>query len=283
MGAAKDVAGWLEGVVGRHVRDSEENLLRGSGTGRIFDDPLVGFAAGHDPIFERYKTIIGDFHRTPAQLFREATGADVPAEQLTLISWILPFSESVRQSNAERTHMPSEYWTQGGLYGVHFNKALRQHVVAELRGVGVTAVAPRLTESFRTLMSERVGRASTWSERHAAYAAGLGSFGLCDGLITPKGKAVRCGSVIAHVTVAPSSAERPDLHAYCLFFQDGSCMQCAARCPVGAITERGHDKERCAELEHRTRQYAKERYGFEGHGCGLCQTAVPCESCAPTG
>jgi epoxyqueuosine reductase QueG len=29
------------------------------------------------------------------------------------------------------------------------------------------------------------------SERHAAYAAGLGTFGLCDGLITSVGKAVR--------------------------------------------------------------------------------------------
>jgi hypothetical protein len=35
--------------------------------------------------------------------------------------------------------------------------------------------------------------ASSWSERHAAHAAGLGTFGLCDGLITAKGKAMQGG------------------------------------------------------------------------------------------
>ena len=34
-------------------------------------------------------------------------------------------------------------------------------------------------------------------ETHAAHAAGLGTFGLCDGLITPIGKAIRVGSVVA--------------------------------------------------------------------------------------
>jgi hypothetical protein len=27
--------------------------------------------------------------------------------------------------------------------------------------------------------------------------------------------------------------------------------------------------------------YIKSRYGFEGKGCGLCQTRVPCESRIP--
>jgi epoxyqueuosine reductase QueG len=48
------------------------------------------------------------------------------------------------------------------------------------------------------------GYASSWSERHAAHAAGLGTFGLCDGLITPKGKAMRAGSVVAKIQVEPS-------------------------------------------------------------------------------
>jgi len=39
-----------------------------------------------------------------------------------------------------------------------------------------------------------VGPASSWSERHAAYAAGLGTFSLNDALITPKGIAHRLGS-----------------------------------------------------------------------------------------
>jgi epoxyqueuosine reductase QueG len=41
--------------------------------------------------------------------------------------------------------------------------------------------------------SEKYVFSSNWSERHAAYTAGLGTFGLCDGLITPLGKAMRVG------------------------------------------------------------------------------------------
>lgn len=38
-----------------------------------------------------------------------------------------------------------------------------------------------------------IGIASRWSERHAAYAAGLGTFSLSDGFISSRGIAHRCG------------------------------------------------------------------------------------------
>ena len=61
---------------------------------------------------------------------------------------------------------------------------------------------------------------------------------------------------------------------YCLFFYDGSCTGCRKRCPVGAITEEGHDKEKCWNHAGVTcAEFVKENYGFDGYGCGLCQTA----------
>jgi epoxyqueuosine reductase QueG len=55
------------------------------------------------------------------------------------------------------------------------------------------------------------------------------------------------------------------------------------RCPVGAITETGHNKRKCRAHLSRTKKYVRTRFGFEGYGCGLCQTGVPCESGVPTG
>ena len=123
---------------------------------------------------------------------------------------------------------------------------------------------------------------STWSERHAAYAAGLGTFGLCDGLITPLGKAIRVGSVVARISMPATPRPYTDHHTYCLFYSDGSCGECIDRCPAGAVSEQGHDKLRCREHLNHTRPYVLEQYGFEGYGCGLCQTGVPCESKIPT-
>jgi epoxyqueuosine reductase QueG len=115
-----------------------------------------------------------------------------------------------------------------------------------------------------------------------AYISGLGTFGLCGGLITELGKAVRLGSLVirAELPIAPRPYSDP--FAYCLFFQDGSCGECAERCPAGSVSELGRDKPACShQLDPVSRDYVNREYGFEGFGCGLCQTGVPCESRIP--
>lgn len=70
--------------------------------------------------------------------------------------------------------------------------------------------------------------------------------------------------------------------AYRLFFTHGICRKCIQRCPTGAITETGHDKVKCLKyIRQTTVEYVKSHYGFDGYGCGLCQTGVPCESKIP--
>ena len=151
-----------------------------------------------------------------------------------------------------------------------------------LRKEGYLAVTPMLSPQWEQVRSDHYGSSSTWSERRAAYASGLGAFGLCDGLITPVGKAVRVGSVVACIQIPPNPRPYQDHRAYCLFFAQGTCGDCIARCPVGAITEAGHDKLECSRrLRPTTQDFVRSSYGFDGYGCGLCQTGVPCESGIP--
>jgi len=138
-----------------------------------------------------------------------------------------------------------------------------------------------LVPNWTIVKSERFSYSSSWSERHAAHAAGLGTFGLCDGLITAKGKAMRTGSVVAKTSIEPTPRPYAHHRAYCLFFSDGSCGECIDRCPVRAITEAGHDKEKCRQHLARSREYVREIYKFAGYGCGLCQVGVPCETGIP--
>ena len=43
-----------------------------------------------------------------------------------------------------------------------------------------------------------------------------------------------------------------------------------------------HDKIKCrSHVRPVTEEYVKTHYGFDGYGCGLCQTGVPCESKIP--
>ncbi len=248
---------------------------------RYFDEPLIGFAAADDPLFNRYKTIIGDFHLTPAEIMRNCYGS-VFGEARTVICWVLPVTGSTREANRLQEQAPSLEWAMTRSKGEEFNTLLRMYVVDLLRSLGTQAVAPLLSGMWRPVREERSGLASTWSERHAAYAAGLGTFSLNDGLITEKGIAHRCGSVITDAVMAPTPRTEGDHRGNCLHFRGGGCGLCIRRCPVGAISWEGHDKEKCRQhVYDDLRASVGQSYAIMETGCGLCQTGVPCESRIP--
>jgi len=270
---AADPKSWIEDVIWNFIERSPENTLQGLFQEKAFENALVGFANGADPIFESYKQYVAAYHWTPLEIFnRTFPERSVKAEELTVISWIL-----------RQTTFPAERWARARIFGEEVNVKLRRLVVDALQKEGCAAVAPMLSPLWKRKKSDQYVFASTWSERHMAYAAGLGTFGLCDGLITARGKAMRTGSVVARLEIDASPRPYDDHHAYCLFYSQGICGNCIPRCPVGALSEKGHDKLKCLRhLRPASADYVKANYGFDGYGCGLCQTGVPCESKIPT-
>jgi len=259
-----------------------ENSLCAPTPERAWAEPLIGFAAGDDPLWLAYKTHVGPEHWTPGEAFALAFPGERPAASaLTVIAWILPQTEQTKADNRAETRFPAERWARSRIFGEAFNARLRQHVADSLTAAGYPAAAPHLLPGWTRVDSAQFVFSSTWSERHAAYAAGLGTFGLCDGLITAAGKAVRVGSVVARIPLPPTPRPYAHHRAYCAFYADGSCGECIGRCPAGALTVAGHDKRKCEAYVSATRSYVREQFGFEGYGCGLCQTDVPCESGIP--
>jgi epoxyqueuosine reductase len=273
-----DLENFIRQAIVKFVQESSSNRRKVDG-GRYFDSPLVGFASGDDPLFKRYKRLIGRFHFTPREIFDLTFGKNNPNPELSVITWVLPIREDVRKVNRKQDKYPSLLWSHTRFFGEPFNVKLRHHVVSLLRRKGYKAVAPITSPHFRHHMhSRRVGFTSNWSERHAAYACGLGTFALCDGFITPKGKAMRLGTVVTDLVLKPSGRSYPHHHANCLYYFNKTCKVCAKRCPGGAITSSGHDKDKCYDYMHNVCRPAKmAEYGVEITGCGLCQTQVPCE------
>jgi epoxyqueuosine reductase QueG len=261
-----------------------ENTLKNKSEDRAWEKPISGFSRGDDPLYEQYKTYVGPFHWTPWEIFSQTFPAtQVTPQDLGVIVWVLPQTRSTKLDNRQQSTYPAERWARSRIFGEAFNNKLRHHVVAALQERGHTAVAPMLSPLWERKDSEAFVFASTWSERHAAYASGLGTFGLCDGLITAQGKAMRVGSVITDLPLPPTPRPYDHHQAYCLFFSQGTCGKCIARCPVGAISEKGHDKLKCSQhLFPGTSDFVKANYHFDGYGCGLCQTGVPCESRIPS-
>jgi epoxyqueuosine reductase len=89
------------------------------------------------------------------------------------------------------------------------------------------------------------------------------------------------GSVVAKIHIEATPRPYNNHRAYCLFFANGTCGRCIDRCPVDAISKRGHDKEKCRQHLGQARKFVKKTYQFEGYGCGLCQVGVPCEAGIP--
>lgn len=278
-----DQTSWIEGIVRDFITHSPENTLGNQAKDRAFEEVIVGFSKGDDPLYDAYKELVGPFHWTPLEIFTKSFPSLQPEPgELTVIAWVVAHHPLTKADNRRETFYPSERWARARIFGEEVNEKLRRHVVAALESEGYAAVAPALSPYWERKPSEKYVFASTWSERHAAYASGLGTFGLCDGLITPLGKAVRVGSVIARIRMPPTPRPYTDHHAYCLFFSKGICKKCVSRCPAGALSEAGHDKGKCrSHVRPVTEGYVKAHYGFDGFGCGLCQTGVPCESKIP--
>jgi ferredoxin len=276
----------LEQLVRKFVEESELNRRSPLDHGIYMEEPLVGFASGNDPLFHQYKTIIGSFHLTPREIMSVALqekGRGLllsEIEQISVISWVLPISEDTRKSNRKEEKYPSRLWTYTREFGEILNNALRKQIVDFLENTGHVAVAPHHSPSYRDLRDDRVGFASTWSERHIAYACGLGTFSLNDGFITSKGMAMRVGSVVTLLKLTPSDKKYQHPKENCLIFRDEKCGKCIPRCPADAITEKGHDKDKCSEYINSEPLKAKQlEHGLRNPvpACGLCQTGVPCE------
>ena len=281
-------AEFVEQEIKEFVRTSPNNHLPFLNDYVIWDEPLVSFADGDDPIFTEYKTIIAPEHLTPREALAKAYDKsleDMPV-RLSVISWILPTAMETRKSNRAETRVPSRLWSHTRWYGEKLNEKLREHVVELLTAMGYLAIAPFSQPYFKTYTNEK-GPYSNWSERHMAYAAGLGTFSLSDGLITERGIAIRCGNVVTSLAlpISPRTANGP--YSNCLFYVGVNCRACIDRCPAGAINEKGHDKNKCQQYLRDigySRVLLKDGYDNEKSiaGCGLCQTKVPCEFQNPT-
>ncbi|MBS4030939.1 MAG: epoxyqueuosine reductase [Clostridiales bacterium] len=241
-------------------------------TYRFYDPPIIGFADADDQLFQEMKKdeIIGDIYRLPKEWLPEAT---------TVISYFLPFTTEVRHSNHE-PGLASIEWLHARFPGEEFNNQMRRIVIKELENAGGKALAPMLEPE---MVIDYNIYASNWSERHAAYIAGLGTFSLNAALITEKGMSGRFGSVITNLKFDPTPRSYSHPFAHCPQTNDGKCGACIQRCPVNAITKEGKDKAKCHYylFTDNPLQDTNKEFGYPYSACGKCQSNVPCESSIP--
>ena len=268
----------FETVLREYIRTSPENFigldiaLRPELAGmQIFDEPLFGYAAADDAYFTTAKNpeVVGAHFMSPGEWL---TGAK------TVVCLFLPFTAQVRTANRRNMAWPADEWLHGRIEGQNFQNSICRFAEDLLKKAGFPALAPMTDARFTRvspLTSDKTAQTfytSNWSERHAAYAAGLGTFSLSKGLITVKGVAGRYLSIISALSFEADKRRYTGIYDYC-----SNCGACIRNCPTAAISkEREKNHYLCSEFVDSVKAKHDPRFG-----CGKCQVNVPCETRAP--
>lgn len=237
----------------------------------IFEAPLMGCAAANDPLFAFMKQradIYGPTLRLPEEWLPGA---------VSVVSFFLPFTQAIRDSNRGDLSRPSDLWLHGRIEGQAFLNRAAVYLAELLREAGGRVAVPSVDPAFSVVRDpSRAERGeppyvSNWSERHAAFTAGLGTFSLSKHLITEKGVCGRFSSVITDLPLPVTPRPYTDPYEYCTF-----CGACRKRCLVDAIGPQEKDNRICSDFQKGIRERFAPRYG-----CGKCQLSVPCETRRP--
>jgi epoxyqueuosine reductase len=288
-----DPCRFLDGAIKEYVRTSPLNHLTAFNNLPIVEEPLVAFADGDDPIFQNLKTVIGEFHLTPREIMdkyvagkRWQFGVTGSMNNISVVSWALPLSHETRLLERSSPFGGSPRYNHSRWIGIKLYESLEQYVASLLEVLRCNAIAPTQSKLFEIRDMPGGWLAANWSERHVAYAAGLGTFGLNGLMITSRGCAVYLGSVVCDKYLAPTPRSASHV-SNCPFYQDGSCGCCIEHCTGSAISKEGRSNTACLK-NLRDEQAAKVRsLGLDkdlvgpAPACGRCSTGLPCEDRIP--
>lgn len=239
----------LENVLWEFINKyCQQNAIR-----NVWQCPVMKFASAANPLFAELKTLIVHNHYLPSDYLPNAN---------TVISYFLPFVRRVGQSNLGERPC-SALWAEAYIHANAMAVELNGHLVDTLRAQRVEACIP----SDVGMISNELPK-SRWSQRHVAYIAGHGTFGLNNMLISDEGSVGRYYSLITSLEVP---ADRLVHDERCLYKKSGTCKLCVQRCFAGALTENGFDRGKCLE------QCMKNDALYRGADvCGKCVVELPC-------
>ena len=185
----------------------------------------------------------------------------------SVVAFFVPFTrELVRLNRSDPTSAGS-----GRRPNIETNRLIADvccTLAAALDSKGVRAAWQQSTHNF-----DPEALASLWSHKHVAYLCGLGTFGRHQMLITGAGCAGRLGSLVIDTALPETGAALSGATAsppgmFCLAKRCRDCNACIRRCPSGALTKNGLDKQRCYSYLLQVNDHF--------HDLGLCDVCGKC-------
>ncbi|GEQ22888.1 MAG: hypothetical protein PWP67_1627 [Clostridium butyricum] len=233
--------------------------------------PLVGFADANHPYILSFKEFITPTHKFPTDVISDAS---------IVICYFVPFTKEIAKTNMAVGDLASPEWALAYEETNAMFIKLNEYLISELRDFGYHADVSKEASTFDQNLLK-----SNWSHRHFAKAAGLGTFGINNMLITKSGCCGRFNTIVTNLDV---DADLPLEDELCLFKKNGSCGVCVKHCPSGALTLNGYDRHKCyVVLKKNAKLYTEFGSSYtddsgdcpnsEGSEvCGKCVINTPC-------
>jgi epoxyqueuosine reductase QueG len=234
-------------------------------------EPLVGFAEANHSTILNLKEIISPKHQLPLEVLPDAS---------IVIVYFVPFTKELAHTNQTAGDIASPEWALAYEETNAMFRIVNESLAEELKSMGYQAKVSPETATF-----DQEKLISNWSQRHFARAAGLGTFGINNMLISKIGCCGRYSSIVTNLDVEP---DMPLEEEYCLYKKNGRCGLCVKRCPSGALTLEGYDRNKCYQvLRKNAALYTDFGSSYsDGTGekansigsevCGKCVVNMPC-------
>lgn len=246
----------------------------------IWQVPIVGFADAKGEYIKQLRNIAHPQHQMPEEVLEDAK---------TIIVYFVPFEKWVSvypvdkkqveigvETGKEDENLASPQWAESyELTNAMFGR-LNEHIIKTINSMGYEA-----SEASEAGIFYRDEVISHWSFRHLAYAAGLGTFGMNNMLITEKGCSGRYNAIVTNLEIEPNSPQKEEA---CLYKKDGTCGVCMKRCPAGALSKNGFNRHKCYDQCLKNAKIYNNfgsSYGGDGEEygsevCGKCIVGMPC-------
>lgn len=263
----------LRQEIERFITEFIANYTRSNHLHTVLGSPIIGFADAHSDYFNTIRSIAHPNHALPQ---------DILANANLVISYYIPFTKELAKSNEDIESCTdkgsgfeycSDKWARAYIELNTLMTELNTELVNYIQSKGFEAAVPTKATAFdKNIIMAR------WSQRHIAYAAGLGTFGMNNMLISSKGCCGRYNSIVTAIPISLITPDVPFTEERCLFKKKGSCGVCMQRCPVQVLkpdpnNEKAPAFNRVACYESCLKNDAK----YPGADvCGKCVTSAVC-------
>ena len=253
----------MKNIIENRIREFIDNHVKTENLEGIWQEPLFAYASAYDPMFLDLRETVSPTHSMPS---------DFMEHPRTVITYFLPFNEYVAESNSYGEYSSVE-WGKAYVETNRLIELINADIQAFMKEKGFKSTLIPPTNNFdpEKLISD-------WSQRHVAFIAGLGKFGLHRMLITEKGCCGRIGSIVTNMYLEPTT--RPS-GEYCLNKHNGTCTMCVKKCVNEALfeNEASFDRNRCHDMCLKNGEKLKEVGTADV--CGKCLSVVPCSYINP--